>query len=314
MIGVRFLFELFDAHCDTVCKAYERNKELFENDLHLDLKRLVHFKTPVQFFALWLDKAYLENPFEETMKRIDFYYEQLKKNEDIVSHCSSYDDILKNKKEGKICAVLSIEGGEAIEGSIEKLHKFYKKGVRAMTLTWNYKNEIGNGAGEKSGGITEFGIDVISEMERLGMIVDVSHLNDESFWDVVKYAKKPFIASHSNSRKKTNVKRNLTDAQLKAIANSGGVVGINMCPIFLTRKPAAVIDDICIHIDHIMKVIGSEHIGIGCDFDGIDSTPKGLEDVLCVEKLMNCVENNFGTTSAKKMFNDNFMALVSKLW
>ncbi|MCQ4727291.1 dipeptidase [Anaerotignum faecicola] len=307
------MLSLFDSHCDTVCKAYESNMELFENNLHIDLKRMRQFNSMVQIFAVWLDKKYLCDAFNETNRRLDFYYEQVKRNENIISHCNKYSDIIECRKNGKIGGILSLEGGEAIEGSLEKLRFFYNRGVRAMTLTWNYKNEIGCGAGVKSGGISEFGFETIKEMEKLGMIIDVSHLNDDSFWDVAKFASRPFIASHSNSRKKTNVKRNLTDAQLKAVANSGGAVGINLCPVFLSRKPRAAINDVLIHIEHMVKVFGVDYIGFGCDFDGIDDTPAGIDDISCLKSLFESIEKRFGETAAEKICYKNFMRVLSKI-
>ena len=304
------LYGLFDTHCDTVCKAYDEKGQLFNCSLQLNLKQLLQYNAPVQFFAIWLNKKYYANAYAETVKRIEYYYEQTEKNKDIFAHANSYSDIVQNKKDGKISGILSVEGGEAIEGKLENLYSLYSLGVRAMTLTWNYKNEIGNGAGEATGGLTDFGREVVAEMEKMGMLVDVSHLNDDSFWDVAKIAKKPFIASHSNCRKITNVRRNLTDAQMKAIANSGGVIGINLCPIFLSNKLFADTNDVITHIDHMIKVVGSDHIGFGCDFDGIDDTPSDITDISCINNVIYALDKKYGSSVATKIAEGNFLRLL----
>ena len=280
------------------------------NNLQLNLEQLMQYQSPVQFFAIWLNKKYYANAYTETVKRIEYYYRQAEKHKAVFAHTNNYEEIMHNKAHGKISGILSIEGGEALEGKMENLHTFHRMGVRAMTLTWNYKNEIGNGAGEATGGLTDFGKNVIAEMEKLGMVVDVSHLNDDGFWDVVKFAKKPFIASHSNSRKITNVRRNLTDAQMKAIAQSGGVIGINLCPIFLTQRISATSDDVLRHIDHMMKVVGCDHIGFGCDFDGIDDTPQDISNISCINKVISAIDKRYGSSVASKIAEENFLRLL----
>lgn len=305
------MYGLLDTHCDTLCKAYDEKGELFHNNLQLNLEQLMKFKTPVQFFAIWLNKKYYADAYAETVKRIEYYYKQAEKNKEIFAHANGYNDIVRNKKNGKISGMLSIEGGEALEGKIENLYTLYHMGVRSMTLTWNYKNEIGSGAGETTGGITDFGRMVIGEMEKLGMLVDVSHLNDKSFWHVAKIAEKPFIASHSNSRKITNIRRNLTDAQMKAIAQSGGVIGINLCPIFLSNKNYANSDDVIRHIDYMIRVVGVDHIGFGCDFDGIDDTPRDITNISCIHKVIYALDKKYGSAVVRKIAEENFLRVLS---
>lgn len=304
------MYGLFDTHCDTVCKAYDDEGELSNNNLQLNLELLLQYKTPVQFFAIWLNKKYYSDAYAQTVKRIEYYYEQVEKNKDICAHANCYSDIVQNKKDGKISGILSIEGGEALEGKLENLYTLHNMGVRAMTLTWNYKNEIANGAGEPTGGLTDFGREVVCSMEKLGMIVDVSHLNDDSFWDVARIAQKPFIASHSNCRKITNVRRNLTDAQMKAIAQNGGVIGINLCPIFLSNKIYADTADVMAHIDHMIRVVGCDHIGFGCDFDGIEDTPRDITDVSCINKIISEVDKKYGSSVAAKIAEENFLRFL----
>lgn len=304
------MYGLFDTHCDTVSKAYEGEKQLFNNNLQLDLKKLLEYNAPVQFFAIWLSKKFYVDAYAETVKRINYYYEQVEKNKDIFAHANSYSDIVENKKNGKISGILSIEGGEALEGKIENLYILHNMGVRAITLTWNHKNEIANGAAEPMGGLTDFGREVVTEMENIGMFIDVSHLNDDSFWEVARMASKPFIASHSNSRKITNVRRNLTDAQMKAVAQNGGVIGINLCPTFLSNRNYADISDVMLHIDHMIKVVGCDYIGFGCDFDGIDDTPRDINDVSHINKLISALDKKYGSSVAAKISEENFLRLL----
>ena len=307
------MYSFVDTHCDTVVKAYEKKQRLYENSLHIDLKRLKEYDAPVQIFAIWLDKKYHNAPFDESIKRIDYYHQQVSKNADIIDHINDFRDIKKNKENKKISGILSIEGGEALEGKLENLYRLHEKGVRAMTLTWNYKNCIGSGAGEKEGGLTEFGYTVVREMERLDMLVDVSHLNDDSFWDVVKIAEKPFFASHSNSRRITNVRRNLTDAQMKAVVEKGGMIGINLCGLFLSSSINSNIDNVLKHIDHMMKVIGCDNIGFGFDFDGVKDLPEGVVGVEDTIQIIKAIKKKYGDTIAKKISEENFLNYFS-IW
>ncbi len=305
------MYSFADMHCDTAVKAYERNEGMFENLLHLDIKRLLNYNAPVQFFAIWLDKKYHNNAFLETIKRIDFYYNQIELNKNLISHVNSFNDILKAKKAGKISGILSVEGGEALEGNIKNLHTLHEKGVRAMTLTWNNKNHIGCGAGGE-GGLTDFGIEVVKEMEKLNMLVDVSHLNDDGFWDVIKIAEKPVFASHSNSRSVTETKRNLTDEQMKAIAQKGGIIGLNMYKSFLTKNNDAAIENVLEHIDYIMKIVGEDYIGLGCDFDGIDEMPTEINGVQDMTKFFCALEKKYGENITAKIAENNFLRYFSQ--
>ena len=218
----------------------------------------------------------------------------MRANSDLISQVTTADEILENQRAGKLSAFLAIEGGEAIEGCIDKLRYLYEQGVRMMTLTWNYPNEIGF-PNFKQGldfytpnledGLTETGIDVVQEMEQLGMIIDVSHLSDAGFYDVLKYTKKPFVASHSNARAVSPWVRNLSDDMIVKLAQRGGVIGINFCADFLkgqrkseiietidlmaSKDSSAGFYDILCHARHMANIGGVECIGIGSDFDGI---------------------------------------------
>lgn len=307
------MFSIVDGHCDTLVKACDRNKKLLKNDLHIDFERLKKYNSPLQFFAIWLEKKHFNNAFNKTLEYISFFENELDDNSNLVSKVLCFDDILKNKNAGKISALISIEGGEAIEGSLEKLNTLYEKGIRAMTLTWNYRNQIADGSGvEEPVGLTDFGREAINEMERLGMIVDVSHLADKSFWDVCEAAKKPFIATHSNARAICSAKRNLTDEQIKAIADRGGVMGLNMYNTFIVDEGYSTSEDVLRHIRHIINVGGEDVLGLGCDFDGINSMPEGYTGVESLQRLLELISDEFGYKIAEKIAEKNFMRILKE--
>ncbi len=264
------MVKYIDLHCDTITKCMENNENLYKNNFHIDIERLKKYSFCVQFFAIWLKKSLYKNAYFETKKAINFFFE----------------DILKNQNENKFSAILSIEGGECLMGDISKLDELYLEGIRMFSLTWNYENELGYGVFEnKKLPLKELGKLAIKKMNKLGIIIDVSHLNEGGFWDIYNISDKPFIASHSNSYSICKNKRNLKDRQIKAIKERGGMIGINLYKNFLTNKEMANLDDIFMHIDYIAKLIGFDNICLGGDLDGIDETIKGINDILGYEYL-----------------------------
>lgn len=290
------MFKIFDCHCDTLTKAMWSQQNLYDNNLHINIQKLKTFEKAIQIFAIWLDEKYLDSPYNNTLKAIDFYNKQINEFSEYIS---------KDINENKIGALLSIEGGEAIEGSIEKLQNLYSMGVRLMTLTWNYKNQIGNGA--VSGfedGLTDFGKRVVKEMNSFNMAIDVSHLNVNGFWDVYKISEKPFIATHSNSFTICRHPRNLSDDQLRAIAETNSKVGINLYPVFVDGEKGSI-DNIIGHIDYVMNIVGDNNIGIGCDFDGISICPEEISDVTKLYILYDRVKSVWGEKVAEDIFYNN---------
>ncbi|MEA5057034.1 dipeptidase [Anaerotignum propionicum] len=304
-----------DGHCDTIVRLWEKNQELFSNDGHIDIVRLNKFSAPLQFFAIWLDSKYHPISMRQAMKYIEFYYSQLQKNSRVIGHINSFTDVIKNRLENKISALLALEGGEALEGEISAIHTYYRLGVRSITLTWNHRNRLADGVAEEEsrGGLTRFGRQVIEEMEELGMLVDVSHLSESGFSDVVKFAKKPFIASHSNARAICDVPRNLKDNQLLKIAEKGGVVGLNLYSPFIVKYGQGGIDDILSHIQHMLSVMGEDFIALGTDFDGIHSTPKEISGVQDMDLLFISIENEFGKVVAEKIFSENLLRVLKEV-
>lgn len=304
-----------DGHCDTIVRLFERKQELFSNDGHIDIGHLKKLGAPLQFFAIWLDPKYYTISMHQTMKYIMFYYSQLEKYSDAIGHVNSFSDVILNKKENKISALLALEGGEALEGEISAVHTYYRLGVRSMTLTWNHRNQLADGVAEEGskGGLTKFGRQVVSEMEKLGMLVDISHLSEAGFWDVAEITKKPFVASHSNARAICDVPRNLKEEQLRAIAEKGGVVGLNLYSPFLAANRQAEIKDILNHIYHMLTVMGEDSISLGTDFDGIDIGPKEISNVQDMDTLFLNLEKEFGNLVAEKIFSENLLRVLKNV-
>jgi len=274
---------IVDGHCDTVLDmvglAYahpeDPPRDFFARGTHghIDLPRLVEGNVGCQIFALFTDDELVEKAESHTWTLLETMERAFAANKGLVL-AKTAKDILAARSSGKTAGMLSIEGGEAIGESLDALHAFYARGVRLMGLTWNRRNALGRGAGtgtaaDGSGGLTDFGRKVVGEMEKLGMVVDASHLSDEAFDDLIAVARRPVIASHSNSRSLVPHRRNLTDEQAERIAATGGLVGVTFAGIFVDPDPAKVTKERVIeHLEHLVSVVGYEHVGLGSDFDG----------------------------------------------
>lgn len=294
--------KFFDCHCDTLTKAMEYRQNLYDNKLHNSIKKLNKFETPVQLFGIWLERQYLSSAYSNTLKAIDFFDNQVKKYSEHIT--TNYSDT------AKLRAILGIEGGEACEGSIEKLQYLYERGIRLMTLTWNYKNEIG--CGTLSGynePLTDFGKKVIKEMNRLNMIIDVSHLNDKGFDDVLRLSEKPFIASHSNAYRICKHKRNLKREQIQAIKDCDGIIGLNLYPVFVDGDKGTT-DAILKHIDYIINITDGKNIALGCDFDGISYCCQDFPDVSTMDFLYNKIADTFSVKIADNIFFNNMNSFI----
>lgn len=304
-----------DMHCDTILKLMnEEDKGLYDNkDLSVDIKKLRRANSLAQFFAMWVDLENGQDPLETCLRMIDRFYLELEKNSTDISLATSYEDIVKNDEEGKISAILTIEEGEAIKGEISNLRNFYRLGVRAMTLTWNNVNHIGHPnfyEEYRDKGLTEFGFEVVHEMNRLGMIIDVSHLSDQGFYDVAKESKKPFIASHSNARTVKNHSRNITDDMIKVLSECGGVMGICFERDFLGDTEKSRIEDMIRHIKHIKNVGGIEVIALGSDYDGSHPYYE-IADIGEIDKLAYSLKDNgFTEEEIDKIFYKNALRVI----
>lgn len=332
-----------DMHCDTLYELLKKKTagkpySLYENEGHIDLCKLKKGNALLQNFAMFVEWKKCDNPKEEVLKMTKLFYEEMEKNKEIIAPVRTYEEIVSNERDGKMSALLTIEEGAACLGSLDNLEEFYNMGVRMMTLTWNYPNEIGypnlpkvsKEEAEKPDfvfpykkpdtqhGLTPFGIEAVEKMEELGMIVDVSHLSDAGFYDVAKYTKKPFVASHSNARAISPWVRNLTDDMLRVLAERGGVAGLNFCADFLKEVPKGThnpgtMEAVAEHARHMTKVGGMECVGLGSDFDGID-TNEGIPDYSYMPRLEDAfLKAGFKPSECDKIFKENVLRVYKEL-
>ncbi len=309
-----------DGHCDTVLDIYKKHRRLgrLSRTGHLDIPRMKKGKVDVQVFAVFIEKEYKPKPsLQRALCLIDCLLIELDKNQDIIELATSYENVKSVIASGKIAALLAIEGGEALEGELSNLRIFYRLGVRLITLTWNQRNDIADGSDhfDSQRGLTAFGKRVVRAMNRLGMIIDISHMSESGFWDVLKNSSAPVIASHSNSYHLCHHQRNLKDAQIRAIAKKSGWIGVTYVPDFLrTGKRKANVDDVIDHIDYFVNLVGADFVGLGSDFDGCQEVPEGLEGVDKVfhiqEKLL---ERGYSKEDIQKIMGKNFLNLFQRV-
>ncbi|MBO5364262.1 MAG: dipeptidase, partial [Clostridia bacterium] len=294
----------FDAHCDTISEVLEKGQNLKKNFLHLDLNRLEEYDGYLQVFAAFIDKKNIRTtPQKHCMSLLESLRKELKYN-----LVTTWEDLKATADSGKIGAILAIEGGEALTGSLEMLNRYYQMGVRLITLTWNYANELGEGVLEDSGGgLTEFGRQAVIAMEELGIVIDVSHLSPTGFWDVAKHTKYPFIASHSNVKALCNHPRNLDNEQIEFLIRRKGCIGINFFPEFLVHERECDVSDIIQHMEYILSLGGEDCIGFGSDFDGISSLPKGIAGVQDMREIKRAMKDaGFQDEIIEKICFSNF--------
>lgn len=276
-----------DLHCDTLMKLSQVNDEenLFKNTIaSVDFNRMEKSKAMAQFFAIYLlnhedFKEMNKEPIsddEYILKLRKVLLSEVDKNSDIIAMAYNYDDLMKNHSNNKMSAFLTIEDGRSVDGKLENLDKYHDLGIRLIGLTWNYENCFGFPNSKvpeiMNKGLKKFGKEAIEYMNDLGIIIDVSHLSDGGFYDVAKISKKPFIASHSNSRVLSNHPRNLTDDMIKIIGEKGGVAGLNFAPGFLNKDITlrdSTIENMVKHLDHMKNKGGEDILSLGSDLDGI---------------------------------------------
>jgi membrane dipeptidase len=285
---------------------------------HVDLPRLVESGVDLQVFAAYIQPEYkIERALHRFMQLADRFYQMLEAHKDRMMLFTKVSDVYEAERNSKIAAMLSIEGGEAVEADLGILRMLHKLGVRAITLTWNERNQIADGAaeGRTKGGLTNFGVELVGEMNKIGMVVDVSHLSDAGFFDVIETTKSPIIASHSNCRSLCNHRRNLTDEMIRLLADNGGVMGMNFAPAFIDeRRDHASLERVLDHVDHVAKLVGVDYIGLGSDFDGIESTPKGLEDVTKMPWFTEgLIRRGYSEDDVLKILGGNFLRVFKKV-
>lgn len=285
-------YSVFDAHCDTLCCLCDNGGTVNENSYNTDTARMKMYKSYTQIYAMYVAPEYYSNP----KKRMDELYK---------TYCSS--DF------AGITPLLSLEGGEGIE-SLEDVDYIHAMGVRCVNLTWNSANSLAGGADDKDGGLTPFGCDVVRKLNSKGILIDVSHLNDKSFYDVVKITTQPLIATHSNSRSICNHRRNLTDDMFKIICDTKGCVGINLYSPFVSENKTCKIEDVILHTDYFLNIGGENHIGIGADFDGVsDNLPEEINGCEDLYKLFDkMAEIGYSENIIEKITYKNFHRIFTE--
>lgn len=354
---------VIDTHIDTLIRILDGNYDLMENDPegHISLPYLKEGGYDAVIFSLWVEPSLFPNRAKRLLDLYDALQQQLQKHSKDIELALTPEDIIRINKKGKVAALMGIEGGHGIEGDIRILRVMHQLGVRYLTITWSVNNEFADSSSEneKWGGLSPLGKELIKEMNKLGMIIDVSHVSDKTFFDILKITNKPIIASHSSVRAICSHHRNLTDDQLKALAKNGGVVFINFYPAFLDEEYRKAIkkaydelnpqleeikkkykddfskvwvysnklikdrmasekqvplDKIVEHIDYVVKLIGDDYVGIGSDFDGMPTTPVGMENASKLPQLtLKLLQKGYSEESIKKILGGNFIRVFKEV-
>jgi len=362
-----------DTHADTPQRFLDENFDIGSTDPHdpgeLSLDKARRGNLGAEFFSIWVDSSTNEGHFaQHTFDLIDSVYEQAARHPDGMMMAFSATDIERAHREHKLAALMGIEGGHSIENDIRLLRDYYRLGVRYMTLTWSNTNEWADSSGDiddpkvqHHNGLTDFGKQVVLEMNRLGMIVDISHVADKTFWDAIAVTKAPVIASHSSARALVDAPRNMTDDMLRAVAKNGGVVQVNFFSGFddenfrkaeeaqakdlaaaiqqyadqmkaqgktmtaddrdrierelLTKIPRPPLSSLIDHIDHIAKVAGVEHVGLGSDFDGISGqTPQGMDSAADLPNITQALlDRGYSAEDIRKILGENTLRVMREV-
>jgi membrane dipeptidase len=353
-----------DTHADTPQRFLDENFDIGSADPkdigHISLDKARAGNLGAEFFSIWVEPKTNQGHFaQHTLDLIDSVYEQAARHPDRMMMAFSVEDIERAHKKKKLAALMGIEGGHSIENDIRLLRDFYRLGVRYMTLSWSNTNEWADSSGdlddpkiEHHNGLTDFGKTVVLEMNRLGMMVDISHVSDKSFWDAIGTTKAPVIASHSSARALANHPRNMTDDMLRAVAKNGGVVDVNFYSAFLdeqyrqaeeaqkkdreaaqadyiakriaaglpiryldrfgvdrewqARIPRPPFKSLIDQIDHVAKVAGVDHVGLGSDFDGVSATPEGMDSAADLPRItQGLLDRGYSVADIRKILGGN---------
>jgi membrane dipeptidase len=354
-----------DTHSDTTQRLLDENFDMGMRSStgHMDIPRMKEGGLDAEFFSIWVDPdKYIGAPASKrALDLIDAVYEQAKKHPEALEMAYSAEDIRRLKKQGKIGALMGVEGGHAIDDDLRVLRTFYRLGVRYMTLTHTKANNWADSSTDtpKHNGLTDFGREVVREMNRLGMIVDISHVSDKTFYDTLAVSKAPVIASHSSCRALCDHPRNMTDDMIRALAKNGGVMQINFFPAFISNKyreasanlrkqlepeikaleekykddpaklaeerralmskyrsaaPLPTLDDLVAHIDHVVKLVGPDYVGLGSDFDGVPTLPIGMEDCSKLPAITKALlEKGYNEKDITKILGGNLLRVFDNV-
>jgi len=362
-----------DTHADTPQRFLDEGFDIGSTDPndpgHISLDKAKRGNLGAEFFSIWVEPETNKGQFaKHTFDLIDSVYEQAARHPDRMMMAFSVDDIEKAHREHKLAALMGIEGGHSIENDIHLLRDYYRLGVRYMTLSWSNTNEWADSSGDikdekvqHHNGLTDFGKQVVLEMNRMGMMVDISHVADKTFWDTIATTKAPVIASHSSSRALVSAPRNMTDDMLRAVAKNGGVVQVNFFNGFIDQtflkraedqakdqeaavqkyvdhlkadgKPVTYTDmdrierewmamiprpplsALIDHIDHIAKVAGIDHVGLGSDFDGVSgATPQGIDSAADLPKITQALlDRGYSAEDIHKILGENTLRVFREV-
>jgi len=302
--------KVIDMHCDVLLRLYESKGELkFKNSPELDtnFERLIKGGVKVQAFAIFIwPEMKSDEKFQAALDQIHYFYTDVLGNNPNMKLIKDWTDF-DHLKEGEIGALLTLEGVDAIGNDLQKLTILHQLGVRSIGLTWNNANLAADGAGEKrAAGLTSFGREIVQFNNQHKILTDVSHLSENAFWDVIEEADYP-IASHSNAKAKCNHVRNLSDEQAKAMFEKGGMIHVVYCPQFVKEQGKVTIPDIIEHIDHFCALGGIKQIGLGSDFDGIESKIVNLEDASMHPNLLNELLKKYSEDEVRGFAYQNFL-------
>jgi len=310
---------VFDLHCDTALALSERAevyKSLRSNDRHIDLTRAGELGGYCQCFAMfttpdfdrWFGKPVTE-VFDAMLSNLE---KEIALNGDIIAKAGSTVEIEQNLAAGKMSAILTLEGPAGINFDAGRLEELYDRGFRISTLGWNEKNIL-TGSHVTGGGLTDAGREFVRECQRLGILVDVSHISDEAFWDIMDITTAPIVASHSNLRSVCNHSRNLTEDMYRAIVQTGGTAGINLCAPFI-KESGADLDATCDHIFRMLELDGSgEHISLGGDLDGCDELPAGFDGIQSYNALARRLhERGLDEKTIRNIYWNNTMGVMDR--
>ena len=354
---------VLDSHCDTPSQILRLRDLSLDNEYaHVDFPKLKRGEVDAAFFALYIPAALDAKPdeaYEYAMKLLDGVYHTLASNPSLAALAVTEAEAEHNKSNGLFSVFIGLENASPID-CLEKVKLFYDKGVRYITLCHSANNAICDSCAPKVktwGGLSPFGKEVIAEMNRLGILIDVSHVSDDTFYDVIKYSSKPVVATHSCCRALCNHPRNMTDDMIRTLAAAGGVIQINFYPLFLDGSFGKILSDsgieergeliekefiadpgntakraawnavqaelqalprpsyklIADHIDHVVSLVGIEHVGLGSDYDGIEVTPDGMENVSMMPKLFEELRNRgYSEADLAKIASENFFRVLNK--
>ncbi len=311
---------VIDTHCDVLGSVVKGERRLGERSTQgqFDLPRALEGGVTAELLAIYLHDPQPGSCMRQTVQYLDAFHREVEAFSDVAVAATRAGDILRAKEQGKVALILSMEGAEALEGDLNFLRVCHRLGLRSLGLTWNRRNEAADGVGElrTGGGLSEFGVQLVKECNRLGILIDMAHLAPAGVEDVLEISEAPVVVTHGNCHALVPFMRNLTDAQLEAIAARGGVVGATAVPRFLSenekRAPLSAMLD---HVDHMVKVMGEDAVGIGTDFDGVrDARVEGLEDASTMPHLTRgLAERGYSRETIRKILGGNFLRVFRQV-